>query len=145
MAAKRTLLPGMFDDPNPDKIVAAMQTLLEVQRERVQDALDNEDPAKPKPATTNMMNSLFNNTAKFAKMVAPARFSPGAKVAINVGTPIEGKSPQRVVSEIVQHFVELGVREDEITSDMIEMLLRQRTQPVIDLPALEAGDDDDES
>lgn len=142
---KAQLLPGMFENPNADGVIDALGKVLAVQIERVNEALDKEDAGKPKAETTRMLNAVFANGVRFAKLVAPARFSPGNKVQIMAPGAQIAIPPQRVVAEIVEEFVKLGVAPGEITGDMIEMMMQKMgwNTGIQKVPALGPGDDDD--
>lgn len=137
---RATLLPGMFDDPDPDKVLGALSDVLKVQVQRAKEAMDEEDPEKPRSEITKMLNAIFANGVRYAKLVAPARFTPGSKIQITTPGQPTMLSPQRVVADLVKEFEKQGIPASEITSDMIDKMIGRMM--AIDVPALEAGDND---
>lgn len=119
-------LMELFSSGDPDKVLDGLARILCVSTERYRRVVQIEEASGGdlNRNVTNLENSIFKNASTLAKMLAPGRFAAGPKVAINVGGGQElPQSPQRVVAEIVERFKRMGVDPDQITSQMVEMLL----------------------
>lgn len=137
-------LAKLFQSRDPDKIIDGLGSLMEVQTERLEDALGQErefggkDGAPLDGEVTKLVNTLFDRGVKLAKLIDPHRFT-GPQVAINLsgGQSAFPSTPQQLVAGIMRELKDQGFTDDQITPELVESFIAQRSG-ADQRPALEA-------
>lgn len=132
-------LARLFKSRDADTIMEGLATLLAAQTRRLERGLEDEaEFGGLDPEVTRIVNSLFANGVKLAKLRNPALNGPRLGVQVNVGggPPLTGATPSAVMAGIVAELEGRGIPRDKITPEMVMGLLQG--QPVIDVAAVEA-------
>lgn len=149
-------LAKLFQSRDPDKIIDGLGSLMEVQTDRLEDALEAErefggkDGTPLDPEVTKLVNTLFDRGVKLAKLIDPRRFT-GPQVAINLagGQSALPSTPQQLVAGIMRELKDQGFTDDQITPELVESFIAQRSgdksPPAIEAPLdVEVVDEDAE-
>lgn len=134
-------LSKFFGSRNADTIIDGMGILMSANTKRLQRGLSDEETFDElNPEVTKMMSQIFEQAAKLAKMIDPARFA-APKVNINVGangsTSITSGNPRAFVAEAVRALELQGIRREDITPEMIQGVMEGMVDPDVKRRALE--------
>lgn len=136
-------LAKLFGSRNSDQIIDGLGKLLEMQADRIGDGqIQEEEFGELNPEVNKLINSLFANGVKLAKLINPA-LNGGPKVNVNVGVGQGGQaavmagSPNQLMGAIVRELEDRGVPRDEITSEMIQGVLEGMSGAASPRPAIE--------
>lgn len=120
-------LAKMFGSRDPDQIISGLSRTLAVQAERVQRAADAEEDFGEEidPEVTKMINSLFTNGVKMAKLLNPDLNGKGTQVGVFVqnGRPVAAGTPNQLMAGAIAELEAQGVKREDITPKMIQNLL----------------------
>jgi len=134
-------LAKMFNSRDPDDIIAGLGALMDVSSKRLEAAVENEEPdCELDPEVTKLINSIFGNGVKLAKLLAPQRFTVGSKVAINITGEqpgIAGPSQSELVAGFMKELEAQGIDVKSLSPEQLEALIGRFN--AIEVPALEAG------
>lgn len=126
-------LSRMFNTRNADDIIDGLGTLLAAGTNRLETAARWEQvDGELSPEVTKMHGQIFDQAVKLAKLLEPKRFSPSAKVEVNVGggaALVAGSSPREFVAAAIRELEQQGIPRDEITPEMIGNLLEGMSNP----------------
>lgn len=112
-----------FESKQRDTILSALQTMMWIQTRRLQMGLRIEDEdGVLSPKVSALMNSMFSNAIKIAKMVDPRATD---QAQINVGVQVNTRGGAEITSNalVSRAFSELraaGVAHEDITPDLVE-------------------------
>lgn len=130
--AEPTDLARYFKTRDSDMIIDGLGTLMAAQTRRLQAGMRMEDDwGELSPEVTKILNSLFDQGTKLAKLVNPALQRPGVNINVGAGgaAAVGLTSPQQLISAAVRELEARGISRKDITPQMIEGLLTQMTQP----------------
>ncbi len=116
----------MFGSRDPDTIINGLGRLLEKQADRLEGAMDSESEFDElDPQVTNIMNSLFANGVKLAKLLKPELGGKGTQVGVFVqnGRPVAAGTPSQLMAGVVAELEAQGVAREDITPEMIKNIL----------------------
>lgn len=117
-----------FQSRDGSLIVDALGTLLAAQTNRLERGMTEEEEfGELNPEVTKMMNSLFGNGVKLAKLVDPSLSRPA--VQINNGAIVQNANPKQMMAAIVREIEMSGVRREDITPEMVEGMLQKMMPP----------------
>lgn len=128
-------LATLFRSRDPDKIIDGLGSIIGVQTERLNDAvLVERESGGPKgpldPEVTKLAGSVFEQGVKLAKLLAPARFATGSKVAINIGgsqATVSAASPQEMVAGVMRELQEQGYSHEQITPELVNSFIERKS------------------
>lgn len=132
--AEPVRLAAMFNSRNADDILDGLAKVQAASASRMerQLALEN-DLGDHDPELTKVMAQVFDQGVKLAKLLDPKRFSPGSKVAVNVGPGgaqgLSAANPRQLVSGIIQELVNSGIPRESVTQEMIMGYLESMANP----------------
>lgn len=121
-------LAKYFKTRDSDTIIDGLGTLLAAQSRRLEQGMDEErEYGELDPEVTKILNSLFGNGVKLAKLVNP-NLSGGPKVGVFVNAgkganAVAASDPQTLTAKAVAALEAQGVPRDKITPEMIMGLL----------------------
>lgn len=124
-------LADAFGSRNADKIIDGLGSLIKMQADRTERAIEDEAVAGERDGeVTKQINSLFKNGVLLAKLINPNLNGRGTTV--NVGVAVAGSQaaavaaadPRQMVANAVRALEEQGISRDQITPDMIKTLLQ---------------------
>lgn len=136
-------LARFFKTRDSDTIIDGLGTLLATQTRRIEKALvKEEDSGSLSPETTKMINTLFDRGVKLAKLVDPHLAAASApRTNVTNLTQINASTPQELMAQVVESFVQQGIPRGSITPDMIQRVLsnpEDLKQRAIDVASQEA-------
>jgi hypothetical protein len=151
-------LARFFQTRDSDRIIDGLGTLLAAQSRRLEKGMDEEEEyGELDPEVTKILNSLFGNGVKLAKLVNPSlNGGPKVGVFVNAGSgakAVASSDAQTLTARAVASLEAQGISRDKITPEMIMGLLDPDSEnqhnraiaagQVIDVE--EADDSEDES
>lgn len=130
-------LSDMFRSRDSDQIIDALGSVIAKQADRVETGLEYEDlDGDLSPEVTKMMNSLFANGVKLAKLINPELNKGGQSVMVSVGgNHATGVfNPQQLTARVVAALEEQGVARKDITPELVQSVLdpNSNTEEVIE-------------
>jgi len=137
-------LASMFQTRDSGVVIDGLSSILAKQAERAERAIEDEDEfGEMSPDTTNMLNALFNNGIKYAKLIDPA-LRAGPKVNVNVagGAVSVGSdraTPQAIMSDVIKAIEATGIPRSEITPSMVRTMMERMYGPMESQPAAIEG------
>ncbi|MEU4066656.1 hypothetical protein AB0F25_30460 [Streptomyces wedmorensis] len=142
-SSETSQLAKLFGSRSSDKIIDGLGKLLEIQSERVETGRDEEEQfGELNPEVSKMLNSLFSNGVKLAKLIDPT-LNGGPKVNVNVGVGHGGQaavmagSPNQLMGAIIREIESKGVPREQITPEMIQGVLEGMSGSASPTPAIE--------
>lgn len=132
--AEPVKLSRMFKTRDADTIIDGLGLLLQSNANRLERGLGYESiDGEIDPEVTKMVGQVFDQGVKLAKMLDPARFSPGARVQVNVGqggtASLSAGNPRQLVAQVIRELEQQGVPRDKITPDMVQGVLEGMVDP----------------
>jgi hypothetical protein len=138
--AEPAQLARFFKTRNSDEIIEGLGILLAVQSRRLEDGLKEEAVDGLKPEVSRILNNLFDQGIKLAKLVDPRLAAASAtRVAVQVNNNQPGLPSTNVnafMAAVVAHYEEQGIARGSITPEMINAAM-------IGPKAIDAGVTDD--
>lgn len=118
-------LAKYFQSRDSGRIIDALGTVLAAQTNRLQRGMEDEEEfGELDPEVTKIMNQLFTNGVKLAKLVDPTLSKP--MVQINNGAAaVQSSNPKQLMAAVVRAIEDSGVRREDITPAMVEDMLRK--------------------
>ena len=135
-------LARMFGSRDADQIIDALGVLVRTNTRRLEEGIKQEEEDGLDPKVGRLLDEIFAQGTKLAKLVDPARFSPG-KVQVNVQggqTQIITSSPSELVATVVRQLEDQGFSRHEITQDMIGAALENLANPPKQLESVVEGE-----
>jgi hypothetical protein len=123
-------LAKLFNSRDSSRIIDGLGTILAAQTERLERGmtLEEEDEVLD-PEVTKIMNQLFTNGVKLAKLIDPTLTKP--LVQINNGKIVAGASPKEFVAIAIRALEDQGVKREDITPELLEVTLRRLAGPAV--------------
>jgi hypothetical protein len=123
-------LAKLFNSRDSSRIIDGLGTILAAQTERLERGMNLEEEDEVlDPEVTKIMNQLFTNGVKLAKLIDPSLSKP--LVQINNGKAVAGASPKEFVAIAVRALEDQGIKREDITPELLEATLRRLAGPVI--------------
>lgn len=119
-------LADMFGSRDVARVIDGLSAVVRKQADRVEKAVEGEDPDDPNPEVTRQLNSLFKNGVMLAKLLDPSLNGKGTTVNINNHNQVAAvgqANPQQMVAAAVRALEDQGIPRNEITPDMLRTLL----------------------
>lgn len=132
-------LSQLFNTRDTDSIIEGLSALLGAQADRLERGMETEEYSEElDPEVSKLINSLFSNGVKLAKLTNP-ELAGGTKVGVFVnggqgaGVAV-GSSASQLTAAIVRELEAKGIPRDEITPEMIGNVINgeSQTQPAIE-------------
>lgn len=125
--AEPVRLARMFNTRNADDIIDGLGTLMATNANRLERSVQVEQAiGDTDPEVTKMIGQVFDQGVKLAKLIDPKRFSPGAKVSVQVGDGsqgLNGGNARQLIAAIFRQLEQEGVPRDKITNEMVQGVL----------------------
>jgi len=120
------VLAKMFQSRSSDKILDGLGAILGAQVNRLERGMESEEEfGELDPEVSKLMNSVFANGVKLAKLVDPTLTKP--LVQINNSSAVAGASPKELGAAVIRELESQGIRREDITPAMFEQMLLQMT------------------
>lgn len=125
-------LAKAFQSRDSERIIDGLGSIMAVGVTRTERALVNEEEYdEVDPEVTKMLNQLFLQGEKLAKLVNP-NLRGGARVQVNVGsngTSVQSGTANQMVANILASFEARGINRSDVTPAMIQEELAARAHP----------------
>lgn len=122
-----SVLAKYFQSRDSGRIIDALGTVLSAQAKRLEKGMEDEDEfGELNPEVTKIMNQLFNNGVKLAKLVDPTLNKPLVQVNGGLGS-VGTANPKQMMAAVVRAIEETGVRREDITPEMVQNMLQKMT------------------
>lgn len=120
-------LAKIFQSRDSSRIIDGLGTILSAQTQRLERGMESEEEfGELDPEVTKMMNSLFNNGVKLAKLIDPTLTKP--LVQINGSAhQVAQSNPKELGAAVVRALEDQGIKRENITPEMFERMLLQMT------------------
>lgn len=126
--SETSVLANYLQSRNADRLVDAMGTMLGAQAKRLERAVkEEEEYGEYSPEVTKMLNQLFANTLKLAKVIDPNLTKPQVQITLGAGVvgQAQAESPKQLVAQAMRALEDQGYKREEITPDLVkEMVMR---------------------
>lgn len=121
-------LAKLFQSRDSSRIIDGLGTIVAAQTTRLERGMESEEEfGELDPHVTKMMNDIFNNGVKLAKLIDPTLTKP--LVQINGAGAVAGASPKEMMASVVRALEDQGVRREDITTEMITDMMRKMVGP----------------
>lgn len=122
-------LARLFQSRDSSRIIDGLGTIVAAQTQRLEKGMESEEEfGELDPHVTKMMNDIFNNGIKLAKLIDPTLTKP--LVQINGAGAVAGASPKEMAASVIRALEDSGVRREDITPQMFEDMMRKMIGPV---------------
>lgn len=132
--ADTVALADAFGSRNADRIIDGLTDLLKMQADRTERAVQDEAiSGETDLDVTRQMNSLFKNGVMLAKLLNPELNGKGVTVNVNNQNnvaAISAADPRQLVSNAVRALEAQGIAREDITEDLIRIMLQNPGQDV---------------
>lgn len=121
-------LAKYFQSRDSDRIIDALGTVLAAQASRLERGMQVEDEfSELDPEVTKLMNQVFTNGVKLAKLVNPNLTKPLVQINNGAAAAVSGSNPQQLMAAVVRAIEDTGVKREDITQQMVESMLAGMT------------------
>ena len=122
-------LAKMFNSRDSSKIIDGLGAVMEASVNRLQRGMESEEEfGELDPEVSKMMNQVFQNGIKLAKLVDPSLTKPLVQINGGVGggaNQLNGLSSKELMATVVREIEAQGIRREDITPQMVESMLVQ--------------------
>lgn len=132
-------LAKLFQSRDASRIIDGLGTILAAQTDRLEKGMQSEDEfGELDPEVTKIMNQLFQNATKLAKLIDPTLSKPLVQINNGHAQQLHGGNPKEIGAAVIRALEDQGFNRADITPEMFEgMLLKMTGGPLSD-PAPEA-------
>lgn len=138
-------LAKLFGSRDSNQIIDGLGELLKIQADRIEDGrAQEEDFGELNPEVNKMLDRLFSNGVKLAKLIDPT-LNGGARVNVNVGVGAGGQAavmagnPNQLMGAIIRELEGRGIPRADITPEMIQGVLEGMSGSAIPTRAIEGS------
>lgn len=120
-------LAKYFNTRDSEQIISGLGILMQAQSKRLERGMKDEvDIGELDPNVTKILNQLFDQGVKLAKLVNPD-LRGGAKVQVNVGTngaaAVSMGRPKQFIAAIIHDLEARGIERKDITPELVQATL----------------------
>jgi hypothetical protein len=121
-------LAKAFQSRDSGRIIDGLGTVLAAQTNRLERGMQSEEEfGELDPEVTKLMNQLFTNGVKLAKLVDPTLSKPLVQINNGARAAVAGSSPKELGAAVVRELEAQGISREDITPEMFERMLLQMT------------------
>lgn len=121
-------LVKLFKTRDSDRIIDGLGTILGAQAQRLERGMEAEDDMDTlDPEVTKIMNQLFTNGVKLAKLVDPSLTKPMVQINTGKAQQVANASPNQLAAQVVRALEDEGIKRENITPEMFERMLQRMT------------------
>jgi hypothetical protein len=119
-------LAKAFQSRDSGRIIDGLGTVLAAQTRRLERGMESEEEFEElDPEVTKLMNQIFTNGIKLAKLVDPTLSKPLVQINNGNAGQLAASNPKELMASIVRTLEDQGIPRHEITAEMVENMLRQ--------------------
>lgn len=126
--SETSVLAQYLNSRSADRLVDAMGTMLSAQATRLEKLVkEEEEYGEYSAEATKMLNQLFANTLKLAKVLDPNLTKPQVQITLGAGVvgTAPAESPQQLVSKAMRALEDQGYKREDITPDLVKAMILQ--------------------
>lgn len=130
--AEPTELARFFKTRDSELILDGLGTLMAAQTRRLERGMAEEEAfGELSPEVTKLINSVFDQGVKLAKLIDPNLRGGGVNVHVGAGgaAQVAVGNPRAMVAEIIRSLELQGIPRDKITPEMIQGVMEGMTTP----------------
>lgn len=117
-----------FQTRDSGLIMEGLAEITQLQARRTERAMQIEEiDGDVNDQVTKMLNSLFDQGTKLAKLIDPNLRAPGVQVNVHGGNASIEMTPQQKIALIYRELESRGIQRHEITPEMVRQLLGEAT------------------
>ena len=121
-------LANLFKSRDSSLIIDGLGAVLAAQTDRLQRGMDSEEEfGELDPQVSQMMNHIFSNGIKLAKLVDPTLTKPLVQINNGNAQAVAGSSPKELGAAVIRELEAQGIPRDKITPEMFEAMLLKLT------------------
>lgn len=141
--AETVALADAFGSRDADKIINGLSDLIKMQADRTERAIEVEaTEGESDPEVTKQINSLMKNGVMLAKLIKPELNGKGVTINNNVNNnpaaAVAAADPRQLVASAVRALEAQGIPREDITQDMIKIILQNPGVKVSAAPPLKS-------
>ena len=140
--AEPTELARFFKTRDSSMIIDGLGTLVAAQTRRLERGMQEEEAfGELQPEVTKLINSVFDQGVKLAKLVDPSLRGGGVNVHVGAGAAasVAIGNPRAMVAEIIRSLELQGIPRDKITPEMIQGVMEGMVDPAKQRQSIEAS------
>lgn len=119
-------LAKAFNSRDASKIIDGLGTILGAQAKRLERGIEDEEvEGDINPEVSKMMNSLFANGVKLAKLIDPSLTKPMVQINNGSAAQVSGANPKTLTAAVVRSIEASGIKREDITPEMFQEMLKQ--------------------
>lgn len=138
--AEPTELARFFKTRDSEMILDGLGTLMAAQTRRLERGMAEEEAfGELQPEVTKLINSVFDQGVKLAKLVDPSLRGGGINVNVGAGgaAAVQMGSPRDMVAGVIRQFELQGIPRDKITPEMVQGVIEGMVDPSKQRQAIE--------
>lgn len=121
-------LAKMFNSRDSGKIIDGLGAVMEASVNRLQRGMESEEEfGELDPEVSKMMNMVFTNGIKLAKLIDPALTKPLVQINNGGGGAVASANPKELGAAVIRAIEQQGIARADITPEMFERMLLQMT------------------
>lgn len=121
-------LANLFKSRDSGAIIDGLGAVLSAQTDRLQRGMESEEEfGELDPEVTKIMNQVFSNGVKLAKLVDPALTKPLVNINNGTASQVANSNPKELGAAVVRELERQGFKREDITPQMFERMLLQMT------------------
>lgn len=134
--SETSALANYLQSRDANRLIDAMGTMLSAQAKRLEREVKKEEQYDEySPEVTRMLNNLFANTLKLAKVIDPSLTKPQVQVTIGAGVAgsIQAESPKQVVALAMRALEDEGIKREDMNPELVQAMVMKMTgqQPAL--------------
>ena len=122
--SETSALAQLFQSRDSGRIIDGLGTILAAQTKRLEMGMESEEDLEVlNPEVTKIMNQLFTNGVKLAKLIDPTLTKPLVQINNGKAAAVAGADPKALVAEVVRALEAQGIPRENITDEMFQAMM----------------------
>lgn len=132
-------LAELFQSRDSGRIIDGLGTILAAQTKRLEMGMETEEDMEVlDPEVTKIMNQLFTNGVKLAKLVNPNLTKPLVQINNGKAAAVSGADPQAMAQEVIRALEAQGIPRENITTEMFQAMMMKMVSDGVEPAAIQA-------
>jgi hypothetical protein len=117
-------LAELFKSRDSGRIIDGLGTILAAQTKRLEMGMETEEDLEVlDPEVTKIMNQLFTNGVKLAKLINPNLTKPLVQINNGKAGAVAAADPKQLAAEVIRALEAQGIPRESITTEMFEGMM----------------------
>lgn len=122
--SETSALAQLFQSRDSGRIIDGLGTILAAQTKRLEMGMESEEDMEVlDPEVTKIMNQLFTNGVKLAKLIDPTLTKPLVQINNGKAAAVGGADPKQLAAEVVRALEAQGIPRENITTEMFQAMM----------------------